>query len=329
MIFEEEAGSGFPPFQAHFLVRGGFWQTVLGSRGGDLFESPPMRCHKLKINSKASLMIFEYPAKNNELPVVIMAHGMGGCSESNYMKRIGAYLHKKGYGVFLMNHRGSGLGMGLCDSLWNGGSSNDLSAVVNLVLKVHPNHPVIIIGFSLSGNILLKYFGENRSIPPYVIKGLAVNPPVDLRTSSHLLSNKGYNRFFNRYYMKMIHNQAKALMECYPDAFHPPLDAESIWEFDEAYTAPVAGYRDVEEYYYRCSANRILAEIKQPVTILYSSNDPFIPSDVFKEYPSSEYVELVGTSDGGHMGYISRHCSKYSDRRWMDHFILHWVERGK
>ena len=147
----------FVSFHPHPLIRGGFWQTVIGSRVGKSFDSPPRKCHKLPVGSRAALMIFEYPAREKQLPLIIMAHGMGGCSESGYMKRVGARLYGKGYGVFLVNHRGSGCGMGMSDSLWNGGSSDDLAEVIDLVLKTRPNHPIFLIGFSLSGNILLKY----------------------------------------------------------------------------------------------------------------------------------------------------------------------------
>ena len=317
-----------PPFKAHSFVRGGFCQTIVGSRSGKSFYPDYDKCHKLKVDSKVALMIFEYEARKKELPLVIMAHGMGGSSNSGYMRRIGALLYDKGYGVFLMNHRGSGCGMGMSDSLWNGGSCGDLSAVVHLVSKTRPNHPVIIIGFSLSGNILLKYFGENNSIPPYVIRGLAINPPVDLRIASFMLSRVRNNYLFNRYYMKLIHNQSQALVECFPDVFHPPLYSKSIWDFDEAYTAPAAGYRDVEAYYYKCSSNQMLADILLPTTILFSSNDPFIPPEVFKKFPVSSKVELVETKGGGHMGYISKRYPEFQGRRWMDHFIMCWVERG-
>ena len=126
--------------------------------------------------------------------------------------------------------------------------------------------------------------------------------------------------------MNLIRNQAKALTESFPDAKQPPLNAGSVWDFDEAYTAPAGGYRDVEYYYYKCSANQYLNEIRIPTTILTSNDDPFVPPKVFREYPSSKHVKLVVTQGGGHMGYISMKYSALSDRRWMDHFILNWVE---
>jgi len=273
-------------------------------------------------------MIFEYPPAESYKTIVILAHGMGGCSDSSYMRRVGARLASKGYGVVLMNHKGSGLGMGLSDTLWNGGSSDDLGAVIEFVLTIRPHHPLLVIGFSLSGNILLKYLGEKRTLPPYLSRALAINPPVDLRTASFMLSNSPKNRLFNHYYMRLIRNQAQALVECFPSAIQPPLDVDTIWDFDLAYTAPAEGYRDVEDYYYKCSANQYLKEIRIPTTILTSNDDPFIPLKAFQEYPASEQVEMVVTQGGGHMGYISKSNVLLPDRRWMDHFILNWVERG-
>ena len=315
-------------FKPSPLIRGSLLQTIIGSRMGNSFRTPEQQCHQLRLGSQSVLMIFEYPPDEDYKPIVILAHGMGGCSDSGYIRRVGACLASKGYGVILMNHRGSGIGMGLSDTLWNGGSSEDLGAVIEFVLTIRPHHPILVIGFSLSGNILLKYLGEKRIIPSYLSRALAVNPPVDLRTTSFMISNSRINRIFNNYYMGLIRNQAQALTECFPDAIHPPLDADTIWDFDVAYTAPAGGYRDVEYYYYKCSANQYLNEIRIPTTILTSNDDPFVPLKAFREYPSSEYVELVVTQGGGHMGYISRSYATLPDKRWMDHFILNWVERG-
>lgn len=318
-----------PSFQPYPLMRGPLLQTVIGSQTGSSFIVRGQNCHKIRLGSQSILMLFEYPPDENYKPIVILAHGMGGCSDSGYMRRVGARLASKGYGVIMMNHRGSGIGMGLSDTLWNGGSSEDLGAVIDFVVTIRPYHPVLVIGFSLSGNILLKYLGEKRFISPNLSRALAVNPPIDLRTASFLLSNSRINRMFNSYYMGLIRSQAQALTECFPDAIHPPLNADTIWEFDEVYTASAGGYRDVEYYYYKCSANQYLNEIRIPTTILTSDDDPFIPLKVFREYPSSEYVQLVVTQGGGHMGYISKKYSTLPDRRWMDHFILNWVEESR
>ena len=223
----------------------------------------------------------------------------------------------------MMNHRGSGPGMGASDSLWNGGSSGDLEKVIQYIITHNPKRPLLLVGFSLSGNILLKYLGEGRGISSEVTAALAVNPPIDLRTASLLLSREKYNRIFNWYYMRLLNKQAAEVARVYPKALYAPEGLKTIWEFDAAYTAPAAGFRDEEEYYQKCSSNQFLETIKLPTTILCAKDDPFIPPDVFENVRMSVLVRCIAPIGGGHMGYISK--NNIPDCRWMDYFVLNWA----
>ncbi len=311
-------------FEPHWAFRGGFLQTVMGSQiPGQPLVFPDKIRHVIDLDVDAKAIMFEVVATDKSKPLVLLAHGMGGCSESGYIKRIAEKLWSQGYGVFLANHRGSGSGMGLSSSLWNGGSSDDLGKMVEFIFREYPLQNLILIGFSLSGNIILKYLGEGRSIFSGIIGALAVNPPIDLRVSSHILSNK--NWLFNRYFMKLLGRQAEALMQHYPTAMDPRENLSTIWNFDVSYTAPAGGYKDVEDYYNRCSANSYLKNIHIPTTILCSLDDPFVPPEVFKNLSINGAVTLYQPERGGHMGYISRHPTPKGDHRWMDFAVLEWV----
>ena len=300
-------------------------QTILGAQIPGRVDLPPRTLHKIPLSDTARLVCLELPGSRPEAPVCILMHGMGGCSESAYMRRIALKLHQQGLGVFMVNHRGSGPGMGLADRLWNGGSSEDLAGVVGYVTARFDRAPVILAGFSLSGNILLKYLGEGNYIPRQVRAALAVNPPVDLKAASLAISTGPWAGTFNRYYMRLINRQMRALRECYPESFAPAGEPRTIYEFDAAYTAPAAGFRDVEDYYRQCSAGPCIENITVPTTILCSRDDPFIPSRVFDELRPSLCVELYRPERGGHMGYLARRGLPTGDRRWMDYFVVQWA----
>lgn len=316
-------------FRPHPLIPGGVMQTIVGSQAKGDSEMPEPIYHEVSINENVSLALFEYSNPERVNGSILLAHGMGGCSGSGYMKRIGAKLYRAGYRVFLINHRGSGPGMGMSDSLWNGGSSEDFATVINFIVDLDPESKLQIVGFSLSGNILLKYLGESRSIPSQICSSLSFNPPADLRKASWLLSNESRNRVFNIYYMGLIRNQIKAIKEKFPNAFLPTKPYKTIWEFDEAYTAPINGYSDVEEYYGICSGNQFMKNIQIPTHVVCSKDDPFIPPQVFTEWPHSEAVVYIAPEKGGHMGYIERSKNGSGDRRWMDEFVLNWVEESR
>ncbi len=312
------------PFQEHWLIRGGWMQTVAGAKAPGKIELPQRKTHKIPVGKHAVVLALELEGQDPHKPLVIMAHGMGGCSESGYMRRIARRLWDRGCGVLMMNHRGSGPGMGLSDSLWHGGSSADFDKLIQHALELYPKRQMLLVGFSLSGNILLKYLGEGRKIPTNIHGAYAVNPPIDLKVSSEILSSN--NGAFNSYYVKLLRSQAQAMQECFPEAVHPKSDYRTIRDFDIVYTAPAAGFRDVEEYYGKCSANQFLESIHVPTTILCAQNDPFIPPRVFEPVLKNFTLTFNAPEGGGHMGYISGSPTALGDRRWLDYAIVKWVE---
>jgi len=301
---------------------GGIFQTIIGSQfPGKSKFSPEKKSHTIDLDVDAISIAFEIEAMDKDKPTVLLAHGMGGCSESGYIKRIVAKLGLQGYGVILINQRGSGPGMGLSSSLWNGGSSEDLAKMIDYFSQRHPH--LLLICFSLSGNILLKYLGEGRSTPPGLIGAMAVNPPVDLRVASHIISTHRSCWLFNRYYMRLIGNQMRALKKNFRNGIDPELS--TIWNFDASYTAPAGGYKDLDDYYDQCSGKHYLKNIKTATSILCSLDDPFVPPEVFKDVSVNNHVSIYQPQGGGHMGYISRHQTPHGDRRWMDFVLLEWV----
>ena len=313
-------------FEAHWGISGGIFQTIAGSqfRGMEL-PCPPRISHELHLDEQGRAVLYEIEAKDQTKPIIVLAHGMGGCSESGYMKRISTKLWMRGYGVFLINHRGSGPGMGLSSRLWNGGASDDLAKMIDFVIQRNPGKFLVPIGFSLSGNILLKYLGEGQIIPSKILGALAVNPPVDLRISSAIISRKWSCAVFNQYYMKLIRNQAIAITKQFPDALSPLKNLKTIWDFDVSYTAPSGGFKDVDDYYDSCSSMHCLKGIEISTSILCAEDDPFVPCKIFDQVEMSERVTLHKPKKGGHMGYIARHVTPHGDRRWMDYAILEWI----
>ena len=313
-------------FEAHWGISGGIFQTIAGSqlRGMEL-PCPPRISHELHLDEQGRAVLYEIEAKDQTKPIILLAHGMGGCSESGYMKRISTKLWMRGYGVFLINHRGSGPGMGLSSRLWNGGASDDLAKMIDFVIQRNPGKFLVPIGFSLSGNILLKYLGEGQIIPSKILGALAVNPPVDLRISSAIISRIWSCAVFNQYYMKLIRNQAIAITKQFPDALSPLKNLKTIWDFDVSYTAPSGGFKDVDDYYDSCSSMHCLKGIEISTSILCAEDDPFVPCKIFDQVEMSERVTLHKPKKGGHMGYIARHVTPHGDRRWMDYAILEWI----
>ncbi len=313
-------------FNPHPLVRGPIAQTIFGSQFTGDPQLPRRIQHRIRLDEKNLLLMYELKAAEESAPLVLIGHGMGGCSESGYMRRIAAKLFREGFGVFMMNQRGSGVGIGLCDRLWNGGSSEDLARIIQFIVDLYPARKLLVIGFSLTGNILLKYLGEGRQIPSNVHSALAVNPPIDLKVASQQISEGPWSNTFNKYYLGLMNRQVEAMVECHPEAFRPAVTPNTIWEFDVEYTAPAFGYPRVEAYYEECSAKQFLEPITVPTTILCSQDDPFIPAEIFQSVRMSQQIDFMNPEFGGHMGYISRSRNSLDDRRWMDFICVQWAK---
>ncbi len=317
--------TNFDRFICHPMIKGGVAQTILGSKFPGSMELKDRKTHKVQIDSQSCLIVYELEA-DSDSPIVLMTHGMGGCTESGYMRRIAKKLDDYGFAVFMMNQRGSGPGIGMSSRLWNGGSSDDLEFVVQFIVAMYPSRPLLLLGFSLSGNILLKYLGEGRNLPREIAGAYAVSPSIDLKVSSLALSTGKFSSIFNKYYMDLINRQAEAMAECFPDTLSPKGPCKTIYEFDCEYTAQAAGFASVDDYYERCSAKRLLRFIQTPTMILCSRDDPFIPPEVFESTEMSLSLSYMATNHGGHMGFISKNPTPLGDHRWMDYAILEWAK---
>ena len=136
-------------FEPHWGVPGGIAQTIVGSQlRSNGLPCPARIRHELNLEGQSKSILYEIEAKDATRPIILLAHGMGGCSESGYMKRISTKLWMRGYGVFLVNQSGCGPGMGLSPRLWHGGSSDDLAKMIDFVIQRHPDKYLLPVGIS-------------------------------------------------------------------------------------------------------------------------------------------------------------------------------------
>ncbi len=191
----------------------------------------------------------------------------------------------------------------------------------------HHETPLTLFGMSLSGNLLLKYLGEEGDqVPPAVRRAIAVNPPIDLARSVRTLErplNRGYDRHFVQALIEHVKTQAQLRSDF--AALPTPLP-RSLYDFDDRFTAPHGGYPDAAAYYRDASAQTRIAAIRVPTLILTSADDPLVPIEMFEEqrghWPDS--VQLVITRSGGHLGYVgSGHGDP--DSRWLDWRVVEFV----
>jgi predicted alpha/beta-fold hydrolase len=155
---------------------------------------------------------------------------------------------------------------------------------------------------------------------------MAVSPPIDLVECSRNMQlpiNRLYDLRFVTSLLMHIERRRKAV----PDALHRPLDPRPrrLLDFDNLFTAPLAGFADAHDYYTRASSNSLLKHITVPTLILTAANDPIIPVRPFETASYSPTTQLVITPCGGHLGFVGRKNGD-PDRRWLDWRVIEWIE---
>jgi len=258
--------------------------------------------------------------------IAIQIHGLLSDHSSPYMVRVSDKLRRNGIRTIRVDLRGFGDSTLISRSHINGGCSPDLQSVIDYVHRLSPLSKISLVGFSIGGNIVLKTIGQwGAAFPRHVDSAIAVSPPVDLNYTMQNLRSLG-NRVYERYMMAKL-NKSLAFRRRHVaglvDTGVNPIPSRLL-EFDDKFTAPIWGFKNAADYYDKCSSVRLLTDVKIPTIILTSRDDPVVPFDMLANAPVSNYVDLVSTRTGGHLGFLSRGI-RDPDRYWMDWRISQWV----
>jgi predicted alpha/beta-fold hydrolase len=255
--------------------------------------------------------------------VVIIQHGLEGNADRAYVRGMAKIFFNHGFNVLAWNYRGCGAEMNRQLRFYHSGASDDLHTVIEHATLKKNMREVYLVGFSLGGNITLKYLGE-RDVSPHIRRAAVFSVPVDLESSCRKISLPG-NRIYARRFVKSL----KAKIASKAAKMHG-LDTtllkkiKTLLEFDNAYTAPLHGFKNAVDYYTRCSAINFLKQIKIPTLIVNTRNDPFLSEECFpeKQLQGHPFVRLEIPERGGHVGFTQ--LTK-TGHYWSEHRALDWI----
>lgn len=243
-------------------------------------------------------------------PRLVVLHGLEGGIRSHY---VGGLLHQarsRGWGADLLVFRSCGSEPNRAPRFYHSGETGDLRLVLERVHAEHPESPLLLAGVSLGGNVLLKLLGEQGdALLPAVRAAAAVSVPYDLgRGARHI--NQGFSRVYERHFLRSLTRKALLKLERYPGLYAPDrvTAVRTLYDFDDAVTAPVHGFASADDYYGRSSSLRFLHGIRRPTLLLSAVDDPFLPADVLDEVrriaAATPALELEFTPHGGHVGFV-------------------------
>lgn len=238
-------------------------------------------------------------------PIVLILHGLTGSIRSQPIRGLLAAFNQLGWQAGLMYFRG-------CHKVFNrqlqgyhAGETQDLADVLHAIRRCAPDSPLMVVGISLGGNVLLKWLGETKRNNP-LCAAVAISVPFDLgRAASRL--QQGFSRFYQWRLLKMLRRDFIAkFRRLSPGNIEAQMrKLHNFWQFDEQITAPLYGFQNVWDYYAKCSSRQFIPDIQVPTLIIQALDDPFLSQDAIPQARElSADVQLELSLRGGHVGFI-------------------------
>ena len=255
--------------------------------------------------------------------LAVLAHGLEGSSRSQYIQGLVHALNRRGWHAVAWNGRGCGGELNRVLRFTHSGSTQDLATVLSHIGSVgHQYDRIALIGFSLGGNLTLKYLGERApDVDPRIIGAVAFSVPCDLQSSSIELGRRKLNQIYMRSFLKSLRRKIRQLKVQMPGAIDDTgyERIRSFKQFDDRYTAPIHGFKDAEDYWHQSSSRPYLPHIRVPTLLVNARNDPFLaePCFPYEEAKASPHFFLEAPASGGHVGFLTfdRLGEYWSERR--------------
>lgn len=310
-----------PPYRPPLWLRSGHVQTIYPTLFRTV-EAVTYRRERLDLDD-GDFLDLDW-TDGDRRRVAIVAHGLEGSADRAYVRGMARALGRRGWTTCAWNMRGCSGEPNRLLRAYHSGVSDDLDAVVSHVLAGGVE-TVAVVGFSLGGNVTLKWLGEQGSgIDPRVGAGVAVSVPIDLGSSADVMS--GWTRqVYMRRFLRSLAEKARHKAEHFDDAPDPRgVDRmRTFAEFDGHFTAPVHGFDSAEDYWARASSRPLLTEIRVPTLLVQAQDDPFLSPVCFPTQAAAvnPALRLLTPAYGGHVGFVSS-----GDEYWSEQVAGRWLE---
>jgi hypothetical protein len=237
-------------------------------------------------------------------PLIVLIHGLTGHEDSRYNKSTARHMLTEGFPVLRLNLRGAGPSGALCRGSYHAGRSEDLRLVLGRMDGRLAAGGIVLVGFSLGGNMLLKYLAEQGSRAP-VLGAVSVSAPIDLKaTQVRMMARR--NRWYHDFMLKEMKAEiARPTFPLSEDERAGLASIRTVFEFDDRIVAPGSGFAGADDYYAKCSAKPMLGAIRTPTLLIHARNDPWIPGAIYDDVPgmANARLTLLMAPGGGHVGF--------------------------
>lgn len=288
---------------------------------------PPYRRERIE-TMDGDFVDFDWLDGPPDAPLLVLFHGLEGCSRSHYA---GALMHaarERGWRAVVPHFRGCSGEPNRLARAYHSGDADEIDWMLKTA-HARAGGRMFAAGVSLGGNALLKWLAREQQHACALIQAAsAISAPVDLMVAGDRLG-RGFNRFYGLHFLRTLKRKSLQKLERFPGLFQRKRvnRAWTLRGFDDAFTAPVHGFRDVDDYWTRASSKPELGRIRLPTLIVHARNDPFLPAHHLPMPGAlAEAVEYDLTEGGGHVGFVSGAFPGNLDwlpRRVLDFFAAH------
>lgn len=261
--------------------------------------------------------------KTTSNKVAVLIHGLEGNAQRAYILGSAKQLNQHGYDVCAINLRTCSGEQNRLFRSYHSGATEDLEAVIQHILERNSHSEIFIKGFSLGGNLTLKYLGEDRAIPKELKAAMAVSVPCNLHSScKELLKSK--NMPYAIRFKKNLVGKLKEKQQHFPDKISDEdiKNVITLKDFDDVYTSRAHGFKDAIDYYENASCLSFLPNINTPVLLLNAANDSFLGPECYPKKEASQNTKLFLeiSKYGGHVGYYGPENITYNEKRVIKFF---------
>lgn len=264
--------------------------------------------------------------KTNTL--VIILHGLEGSSQSTYVKDAVNYLKSQKIAIAALNFRSCSGEDNLKFQSYHSGKTDDLDTTIQYISDNHNYQNLCLLGFSMGGNMVLKYVGETEQLNSKIKVAMAVSVPCDLVGSSIELSKKR-NYIFMQRFLRSLKKKTFQKMAKHPTnniQINAVKHAKNFFDFDGAVTAPIFGYKSAQDYWKQNSCKPFLNSIKIPTLLINAMDDSFLSKSChpFEIAATNKYFSFMPTKFGGHVGFNHPFIGK--SEQWLEKKLLQFLK---
>ena len=312
-------------YRAPWWLPGGHLQTIYPYL---ILRSKPPAYQRERIDTPdGDFVEFDWVNASHNAPTVVLFHGLEGCSQSHYATELMRAISAKGWRGVVAHFRGCSGPPNQLLRAYHSGDASEIDWMLQLIASRSDN-AVFAVGVSLGGNALLKWLARERHQARNIITAAcAISAPIDLMVAGHRLG-RGLNRFYGSHFLRTLKPKALEKLQRYPDRWreHGVRRARTLRTFDDVFTAPIHGFRDVDDYWTRASTKSELGRITVPTLIVHARNDPFLPGHFLPGTQSANgVVEFDFPAHGGHVGFVTGPFP--GNLSWLPQRVLEFLER--